>query len=319
LAASAGAVPAGKDLFQSRTTALGGRVRTWQLFIPAGLAPGGGLLIAFHPAGGSGATMRRRYGALLEKLAREERFAVAYPDGYQGHFDDCRLHAPYSARKLNIDDVGFSRAIVAAAAADLGTDRRRVYALGYSNGAAMALRLALEAPDLVSGVTAICANLPTPDNLDCPVRDGPHPAIVLIEGTADRVNPYRGGRVNLFGSPAGGGNVYSAEESVQWFARRYGLPRDPRPSYTVRQGALAATWEDWGSPRPRVCLITIEGGGHAVPRRLVGVAPAFLPHTYNSDWPVTAALQVMEGGSLLAAVPQNPTVSEPAADSARHG
>jgi polyhydroxybutyrate depolymerase len=226
--------------------------------------------------------MRRICGDLLERMGRDRSFVVAYPTGFEGHFDDLRRRASYSARRLKIDDVGFTRAIVDQVALEYGIDRRRVYALGYSNGGAMVLRLALQAPDLVAGVVAIAANLPTADNIDCPIVEGRHTAVVLIEGTADPINPYLGGRVSIFGI-GDRGPVLSAQKSAEWFARRYGLDPDRTPKPALRQGSLVATWQDWGSPAPLVRLVTIQGGGHTVPKAAHGPPNLLVGHTFRSD------------------------------------
>lgn len=271
-----------------RTVRVGAMVRRFILYVPPSLPPGSPLLIAFHPSGSSGPGMRRICGDLLERMARERGFAVAYPTGFEGHFDDLRRRASYSARRLRIDDVGFTRAIVDSTAYECGIDRRRVYALGYSNGGAMVLRLALEAPDLVAGIVAIAANLPTADNIDCPIVDGRHTAVVLIEGTADPINPYLGGRVSIFGM-GDRGPVLSAQGSAEWFARRYGLEADRSPKPILRQGALTASWQDWGSPRPLVRLVTIQGGGHTVPKAAHGPPKILVGHTFRSDAPIEGA------------------------------
>ena len=275
---------------------VGAMSRRFLAYVPPALQPGSPLLIAFHPSGSSGSGMRRICGDLLERLARQRRFAVAYPDGFEGHFDDLRKKANDSARRLRIDDVGFTRAIVSTMARGCSIDPGRVYALGYSNGGAMVLRLALEAPDVVAGVIAISANLPTADNIDCPIVNGRHTAIVLIEGTADPINPYLGGRVTIFGL-GDRGPVLSAQKSAEWFAGRYGLQPDPRPKPVVKQGSLSATWQDWGTDRPLVRLVTIQGGGHTVPKAPRQGVTILLGRTFRSDALIEGAWEVVSGSA----------------------
>ena len=50
--------------------------------------------------------------AFIEPIAERENVVVVYPDGFKGHFNDCRRVASYAARTANIDDVGFMRRIV---------------------------------------------------------------------------------------------------------------------------------------------------------------------------------------------------------------
>lgn len=88
---------------------------------------------------------------------------VVYPDGYEGHFNDCRRVASFSARALNVDDVGFVRRITEQLVEEEQVDPERVYTIGFSNGGHMALRL--RAP----GRWRRCPALP------CASRTGVHP------------------------------------------------------------------------------------------------------------------------------------------------
>jgi len=279
---------------ESFALTVGQAERSYLLFTPAGLKPGSPLVIAFHPSDSSGPMMRSMSGRTLERIARARGFAIAYPNGFEGHFDDCRRAAPYSAKTQKIDDVGFSRAIVSQVARRYGIDTARVYDLGYSNGGQMALRLALEAPDLVAGVVVISANLPVPANNDCEIRDGRPVSVVLIEGTNDNFNPYTGGNVSFRGM-GGRGEVMSALASAQWFASRYGAAarRDPPPE--LRAGLLNARWQDWGSENVVVRLITIEGGGHTIPQAESGFLPLALGSAFRSDVPLESAFDALLG------------------------
>ncbi|WP_238946921.1 alpha/beta hydrolase family esterase [Seongchinamella unica] len=82
-------------------------------------------------------------------------FVVAYPDGFDNHWNGCRKSASYTANTRGIDDVGFTRALVARLSADYGVDPGRVHLGGFSNGGNMVYRLALEAPELIAGGLAL--------------------------------------------------------------------------------------------------------------------------------------------------------------------
>jgi polyhydroxybutyrate depolymerase len=93
---------------------------------------------------------------VIERIAEKDD-VVVYPDGYEGHFNDCRRVASYSARTLNVDDVGFIKRIVERLGAEKKINPERVYAIGCSNGGHLALRLALEAPELIKGAWQLLA------------------------------------------------------------------------------------------------------------------------------------------------------------------
>lgn len=276
------------------TLDIDGRLRHYLVFIPAELQPGASTLVVFHPSQGSGADARRILGRALERMAERDNVVLVYPDGYEGHFNDCRREASYSARRLNVDDVGFVRHIVEALVRTRGVDPQRVYAIGYSNGGHMALRLALEDPDLVRGVVAIAANLPAADNMDCRLAPSPARFIGLVEGTRDPINPYGGGRVSLFGF-GNRGMVLSAQASAEWFAGVLGLARDGE-RVIGRSDGLSVREQDWVSATGRVRLLTIEGGGHTVPQAGYRFQRVLGP-TFRDDAVLASAWQLLLGSS----------------------
>ncbi len=284
------------DKIESIDLTVGTTQRHYVLYAPANLAPHAPLLLAFHPSGSSAAKMRMMGSAILERVARERGFAIAYPDGFEGHFNDCRRVASYSARTHNIDDVGFARAIAADAGERIGSDTQRVYALGYSNGGHMAMRLSLETPDLIAGAIVIAANPPVDDNNDCRIVDGRKLPMVFIAGTADPINPYKGGDVTIFGKEYRG-NVMSAVEGAQWYARRYGLEEQPASLPDLEVRGMTARWRDWRGDHaghPAVRLITIEEGGHTIAQAKFDFpAQLMLGKTFRSDVPLESAFDTI--------------------------
>jgi polyhydroxybutyrate depolymerase len=277
---------------RAATVEMDGRLRRYAVFTPSRPRPGAGVLLVFHPSQSSGQDMRRIVGVPLERMAERDNVVIVYPDGFEGHFNDCRREASYSARRLAVDDVGFTRRIVEELIAQDGIDPTRVFALGYSNGGHMALRLALEDPELVRGVVAIAANLAAPDNMDCRIAPAPARFIVLVEGTRDPINPYDGGRVTLFGF-GNRGHVLSAQASAEWFGRTLGLA-STEPRILERASGLSVREQDWFSASGRVRLLTIEGGGHTVPQAGYRFARILGP-TYPGDAVLESAWQLILG------------------------
>jgi len=268
------------DPVELNTLSIAGQQRCYSVFSPANLRPGASVVLALHPSQSSGEHMRRIVGKTLERIAQRDNAVVVYPDGYEGHFNDCRRVASYSARTLNIDDIGFIKQIIERLVTEKQVDPQRVYAIGYSNGGQMALRLAMESPDLVRGVAAIAANLPTAENLDCNLAPSPARYIELIDGTQDPINPYHGGPVTLFGF-GHRGNVLSAQESAQWFANTLGLSTSQRQTQETVAG-ITVQQEAWRSADAHVRLTTLKGAGHTVPQAAYRF-PRILGGTLQSD------------------------------------
>lgn len=247
-----------------------GRTRRALVYVPARLAPAPDLAFVLHGSGSGGVRMRRASGYGFDVWADATGAVVAYPDGVERHWNDCRRAGPYAANREDVDDVRFLRALEAELARELDVEFAGVLATGLSNGGQMALRLALEAPDWVTAAAPIAAGLPTDANLDC-APSGRAAALLLVNGTEDPMNPYEGGEVALYGVLQPRGPVQSSEATVGYFARLAGYEgppsrelladADPRDGTRVER----SVWR--GGGRPPVALLAVVGGGHTVPQR----------------------------------------------------
>lgn len=269
LAVTAGAHAAGEsppDL-ESHSLEAGGLQRHYWIRRPAQPRAGAGLVLVLHGSNGDGLQMRDMLGRRLEPLAARAGFVVAYPDGFERHWNDCRGGASYAANRRDVDDPGFLRQIVAAEQRATQVDPRRVFVVGMSNGGQMALRLALEDATHYAAVVAIGANLPTPQGRDCATGPATLP-VALFVGTADPINPFHGGLVRI-GEDISRGYVLDAWYGARWFAARAGHTAPPhalRYPDLDRGDRSRASRYAWLEPgKPPVLLYVIENGGHTIP------------------------------------------------------
>jgi polyhydroxybutyrate depolymerase len=270
---------------------VGPLVRRYRIYRPGKIAPAPPLVFVLHGSMSDGSTARRTTYYEFDRLADRHGFLVIYPDGYEQHWNDCRAAGPYSANTQNIDDVAFIAAMIDYFVAEESVNPERVYAAGISNGGQMAYRLALELPDRVAAVAAVAASLPDDANLDC-AKSGKPMATLIVNGTADPMNPYTGGTVALYGIFRNTGTVLSTDDTVAYFAGLAGHRGPPRvnafPDAATDDDSRAElrTWSD--GPGPPVALLAIEGGGHTFPH-LRHRFPRFLGPT-NAD--VDAAAEI---------------------------
>ncbi|MEZ5515719.1 MAG: PHB depolymerase family esterase [Steroidobacteraceae bacterium] len=252
---------------ESHSLLSGGEERRYWVHQPPQPAPGGGIVFVLHGSNGDGPGMRELLGQRLEALTDRAGFFVVYPDGFERHWNDCRALASYAANQHDVDDPAFLRAIVAAMVRRSGIDERRTFAIGYSNGGHMVLRLALEDAGSYAGLAVVAANLPAPAGRDCETRSGATP-IALFAGTADTINPYRGGIVRV-GDDVSRGHVLAAEYTASWLARRAGHVGGPVSQqyadrdHTDRSRAERLAWIEPG--KPPVWLYILHGAGHTIP------------------------------------------------------
>jgi polyhydroxybutyrate depolymerase len=228
------------------------------------LKPGAPLLFVLHPSGGDGAGMRQYSNYEFDELADKHGFLVVYPDGFDNTWNDCRGGSPFSSKRLKIDDVGFIKSLLSREVTAHAVDRKRVFAAGWSNGAQLAYRLALEYPEDFAGIAAISASVPVKENLDCGQVDKPIP-VMIVNGTADPINPFRGGMVNLGSAKLG--NVLSSEDTAKYWAKLLGVTAPPQIATLPHEGGRSSvdsmTWVK--DSTPMVILYSVQNGGHAMP------------------------------------------------------
>lgn len=167
-----------------------GRLRSYLVHVPS--APGPlPVVVALHGGGGTGAQFQRENQ--LDVVADREGFLAVYPEG-SGVLRD-RLHTWNSgdsccgfALDRNIDDVDFLRQVLADVADRIEIDEGRVYMTGHSNGAMMAYRFAVEAPELVTAIA------PVAGAIDVAIPDLEQPVALLhIHSIDDPRALYDGG------------------------------------------------------------------------------------------------------------------------------
>ncbi len=197
-------VPPGDYLF---TIHHGGYLRDYELHVPPSYngAPVP-LVVDFHAFGDTGTVQRNASGFLRE--SDEEGFIVAWPTGLERSWNTGGFCCGFAARN-EVDDVGFSQAVVADIAARTAIDETRVYATGASNGGGLTHLLACEAADVFAAVAPTAFTLPTESAVDC--RPERPISVVHFHGLHDNTVAYDG-------SPALRGAVESLEAwaSINW-------------------------------------------------------------------------------------------------------
>lgn len=265
--------PALTGKVEQRRLDVGGITRSFLVYVPERLADPVPVLLVLHGSSSSSARMRSDTAWAFEQLADREGNLVVYPEGFDGQWNDCRAEGDFAARRLGVDDVAFLRAVVVRLRGDPALRARQiaadeVFAAGLSNGGHMALRLALEAPDLVTGVAAIAASLPAASNSVCTTSGTPVP-VLLLNGDEDPVSPYEGGEIWSLGSFNRRGVVQSALATAEYFSHLAGYVEPPfehRYPDTDPDDGTVASRRVWSvADRPEVNLITIHGGGHTIP------------------------------------------------------
>ena len=230
---------------RARTVRAAGRTRTYHLTVPPGYTgqtrvP---LVVDMHGAG-SNATQQMLLSR-ARAAARTRGWIVATPDAGR---------TLWYLQALGGEDITFIRNVVADVARRLCINRSRQFAMGMSNGAAMASALTCAAPDMFAAAAAVGGF-----SIAGPCLERPRP-ILAIHGTADRTVPYQGGR--LGGSAGGLGITVPAvpDRLREWSIRNQCTsgPTETKVVATVHRIA----YDGCDAPTE---LLRVRRGGHTWP------------------------------------------------------
>lgn len=250
--------------------------RHYDLYLPDNLASGKRpLVILYHGHMGdsdvmTGANNRYAPYKLWLTLAQRNNFIVAIPngekgvDGYRG-WNDCRAD---STTNPTSDDVAFTLRLIDAINQQTPVDASRIYATGTSNGGNMVIRLAMEVPEKFAAVAAIVASNPVKNK--CKEKRLPI-SILFMNGTADPLLPYQGGRVGK--ASAGRGEAMSTQDTLEYWMKVDQTESQP----SVYDFPDSETHDDSSVTRyiyknaqqgTEVVLYKVKNGGHTEPSRV---------------------------------------------------
>lgn len=176
----------GTGRFEQRLIRLGTLLRTYSLFVPRSYAPSRPypVIFRFHGSGGDG----RSGGLAIEQFSADDAIVVGVDgqrlrDGTRS-WDETHEQA----------DIALFDALLTELRAHYCVDPERIYAYGFSAGAAFSERLACVRGDVLRGITAIAAyNLTAPKLSVCKgqaaallLHDNDDPAVPIGAGRASR-------------------------------------------------------------------------------------------------------------------------------------
>ncbi len=242
-----------------------GHYRGFQFIAPPLLKAGGSLVFILHGSGGNGKNMIQRTENLVEQAAAENILLV-YPNGYKNYWNECRKAANSEANRININEAAYFNAMIQYFQTKYKISDQKVFAVGTSGGGHMCYKLAMTMPGKFKAVTAIIANLPDTDNMDCTEAKVAIP-IMIINGTDDPLNHYQGGMMKSGNFMMG--NVRSTDRTFQYWASLAGYEGDPVkvlvPDNDPADGKTIERYTYKKEGKPEVVLLKVIGGKHDYP------------------------------------------------------
>ena len=229
------------------------------------LEKGSSLVFVLHGSGGNAKDLMDRTATLLQKTSNENVLFV-YPNGYKKYWNECRKMASSLANKENINEEGFFDAMINYFKKQYNIDTKKVFAVGTSGGGHMCYKLAITMPEKFKGVTAIIANLPAEENMDCSNANVPI-SVMIANGTADATNPYEGGMMQ--GGSFIMGTVRSTDNTFHYWSKLAGYQAEPikqsLPDNDPADGKIIERYTFDSKGKPEVVLLKIIGGKHDYP------------------------------------------------------
>jgi polyhydroxybutyrate depolymerase len=243
----------------------GNRERMALVQVPASYAANrpAPLVMALH--GGGGGAIYQADDANYGLIGKSEQagFIAVFPNGISDAQNGMLAtwnagNCCARARDENVDDVGFLRAVVAEVEARASVDPQRVYAIGMSNGAMMAYRLACEAGDVFHGIMAVAGT----DNTRACAPKQPVPVLHIHARNDDMVLFNGGAGQKLRRGELAADFVAVPDSIAKWVKLDRAGPK-PRRVLEV-PGAWCDRYEAGKDGAP-VQLCVTDSGGHSWP------------------------------------------------------
>lgn len=223
--------------------------RTALIHHPDSVQAGAPLVVVLHGETGSAAQAKADYG--WDDLADREGFVVAYPDAVNQAWNagpTCCY--PHSA---GVNDVGYLNELVSRLSKDDYVDRARVYAVGFSTGAAMAYSWECAQPQQLAGIGPVAGAA----QIGCPIL--PPITVAAVHGAADTVVPIGGGL-----GPRGFGGLPQNPPLEQTLGVFRGIGKCPdQPATTTGPPVAQRSWSCAAGRTVSVAIV--DGAGHQWP------------------------------------------------------
>jgi polyhydroxybutyrate depolymerase len=250
---------------ETRQLTVDGAARTFLLVRPAGQAPHP-TIIVLHGGNGDADEEMRQSG--LGQHGAQQGFATVFPQakgGYWNFFPPGKENGQYKHFFKRLggvpNDVAFLKMVVADLVKGGIADPKRIYLIGRSLGGVMALQLACVDAGSFAAIGVLISTMPDVTGSECkPAKPMP---VLIINGTDDRVLPYRGERGRA------GDVLWSTQRLVGFFRALNGCAEPAQqsvlPGKHVHKVLVERSTGCTGAP---VVLYTVVGGGHELPPAL---------------------------------------------------
>lgn len=252
---------------ERHTIKVGELDREFLIYVPKDLKSDEALPLVFVFHGGNSNAKGVMNLAQFNLIADRENAIVVYPQGVGGNWNDGRINTASQAYREDVDDLAFFDRLLAEVSQKHAIDPKRIYLTGISNGGIFSHHAAANRSDKIAAIAAVVGGVAAPVAEKFEPTDPV--SVLIIQGTADPLMPYEGGKV-AGGASKNRGSVVSTDRAAQlWVTANQcnGVPEKATlPDKDPSDGCLTETitWRG-GKNKSLVALYRVEGGGHTWP------------------------------------------------------
>lgn len=262
----------GKVGDQTLTLTSNGLLRDYILHVPSGYDPTLGTMLILNFHGFTSNSIEQVVITRMNKSSDKHGYIVAYPDGVAASWNagDCCGTSWLDA----VDDVKFTKDLLAKLEGDYCIDPKQIYATGFSNGGFLSHRLACEMADTFAAIAPVSGVLGIDPNKCQPSRPMP---VIDFHGTSDPIVPYNGGTPVIPIDLGGPITFRSVSETIQFWRTKDGCLAQPKIIYQMGDATCTSYGTCQGNAEVVHCKL--QDDGHTWPG---GVPIPFLGNTSSS-------------------------------------
>jgi len=243
-------------------------LREYKLFVPSNYDGTTEVPLVFNFHGyTSNAGQQMFYGNFLN-LSEEHGFIVVHPQGLLDANGITHFNAEWQS---DVDDIGFSSALIDHIASEYSIDLDRVYSTGMSNGGFMSYTLACRLSDRFAAIASVTGTMTIPQLSNCTAERAV--PVMEIHGTADGTVPYEGNDW-----------MAAVDDVVTYWVNHNNCDPNPEvselPNTNTTDGStITKSIYTGGDNNSSVELLKVNGGEHTWP----GTAIAFAGTNQDID------------------------------------
>lgn len=243
------------------------RLRSYYTYVPESVKAGGQasfVVIALHGFGQTGEGMAKLTG--LNELADEFNCVVVYPNGVSRRWNYDLVSIPGSVLFPELDDVAFIDEVAGAVRAAWNLTPAQTFITGFSNGAFMAQRYAIERGESLGGIATVAGTLA--EDVATTLTPTAELPVLHIHGLDDPQIPFEGG--DIAQGPGQTASIVSARDLIAiWTSVNECVPLpspEDLPDADPNDGTTTSV-ESYGPchSENELKLYVVDGGGHTWP------------------------------------------------------